>query len=271
MAEKVASEVNAELRFSSCGVHIAVRSAPNILEKVQRHLPPDSRSSTKKLVDRSYHIVTSTDLCESRCDRGLILRADSSELVRSLSVSDLLKVFETDSRIFIGEMTRQRVFLHAGVVGWHGMAILIPGRSWSGKTTLVAALVREGATYFSDEYALLDRRAWVHPYLKPLSIRNKKTALAREYPIDEFGGVAAKGPLPVRLVVVSQYQSGATWTPEKLSAADGLMALADNSVSIRRSPELVLSTLKRLVGNVETIRGLRGEAKQVVDFIRKHY
>jgi predicted ATPase len=38
----------------------------------------------------------------------------------------------------------RRVFVHAGVVGWKGQAILVPGRSYSGKTTLIAALMKAG-------------------------------------------------------------------------------------------------------------------------------
>jgi hypothetical protein len=56
---------------------------------------------------------------------------------------------------------------------WRGVgrAVILPGRSMSGKTSLVAALVKAGATYFSDEYAVLDKLGMVHPYIKTLSLR----------------------------------------------------------------------------------------------------
>src|SRR4051795_2847365 len=38
----------------------------------------------------------------------------------------------------IPDRSPRRVFIHAGVVGWNGGAILIPGASFSGKTRLVA-------------------------------------------------------------------------------------------------------------------------------------
>jgi len=63
------------------------------------------------------------------------------------------------------------IFVHAGVVAVDGRALVLPGPSFSGKTTLVAALVRAGATYLSDEFAVLDADGRVHPYPKPLSIR----------------------------------------------------------------------------------------------------
>jgi hypothetical protein len=54
--------------------------------------------------------------------------------------------------------------VHAGVVGWNGGAAILPGPSHAGKTTLVAELLRHGAVYFSDEYALIDAEGRVHPY-----------------------------------------------------------------------------------------------------------
>ena len=49
----------------------------------------------------------------------------------------------------------QMVFVHAGVVSWHGIAILVPGRSAIGKSKVVSALVQRGATYYSDTFAVL--------------------------------------------------------------------------------------------------------------------
>src|SRR5262249_9105581 len=52
--------------------------------------------------------------------------------------------------------------VHSGVVAHGGRAILLPGPTSTGKSTLVAELVRRGAAYFSDEYALLDAEGRVH-------------------------------------------------------------------------------------------------------------
>ena len=58
--------------------------------------------------------------------------------------------------------------VHGGVVGHEGRAILLPGPTGAGKSTLVAELIRQGASYFSDEYALIDSAGRVHPYPRPL-------------------------------------------------------------------------------------------------------
>jgi hypothetical protein len=46
--------------------------------------------------------------------------------------------------------------MHAAVVSFGNGCVLMPASAGSGKTTLTAALIRSGATYFSDEVALLE-------------------------------------------------------------------------------------------------------------------
>ena len=59
-----------------------------------------------------------------------------------------------------------RIAERAAKVCGHG--IMLPGYSFAGKTTLVAEFVRAGALYYSDEYAVLDRDRFAHPYPRPL-------------------------------------------------------------------------------------------------------
>ena len=59
--------------------------------------------------------------------------------------------------------------MHAGVAVWNGAAILIPGRSHAGKSTLTKSLIDAGAVYYSDEFAPVLPNGFVIPYPKPLS------------------------------------------------------------------------------------------------------
>ena len=86
------------------------------------------------------------------------------------------------SSYYVAEEARRGVFVHAGVVGWKGRALVLPGKSGAGKTTLVAELIRAGATYYSDEYAVLDERGRVHPYARPLAVRVDGRRQRRRYP-----------------------------------------------------------------------------------------
>jgi hypothetical protein len=83
--------------------------------------------------------------------------------------SRLLDAFESLVRMEVSANARRWVFLHAAAVGWRGRAIILPAVSRGGKSRLVEALVRAGATYYSDEFAPIDSRGRVHPSSAPIS------------------------------------------------------------------------------------------------------
>lgn len=51
-----------------------------------------------------------------------------------------LDTLERNLQLYLGNTTREAVFVHAGVVGWHGGALVLPDRSLTGKSTLTRAL-----------------------------------------------------------------------------------------------------------------------------------
>jgi hypothetical protein len=137
---------------------------------------------------------------------------------------------------------------------------VIPGRSHSGKSRLVAALVRAGATYYSDEYAVLDAKGRVHPYPKPLSIRQEGDAPSQLVTVEELGGRTGTAPLPVGLVLATTYRAGVKWRPRLLSPGAGMLALLENTVSAQRRPKSVLRTLRAVTQRAAVLNGARGEA-----------
>ncbi len=80
----------------------------------------------------------------------------------------------------------------------------------AGKSTLVAELVRAGAEYYSDEYAVLDSAGGVHPYPRPLSVRQAGGPGVTKQPVHVAGAHATNDPLPVGLVVVSKFDRAAS-------------------------------------------------------------
>jgi hypothetical protein len=150
-------------------------------------------------------------------------------------------------------------FVHAGVVEAHGCGIVIPGRSYSGKSTLVAELVRLGATYVSDEYAVVDCAGLIQPFAKPLSIRgNAEQPLDRLVPAPE--AQVARHPVRCGLIVLTSYNPEAQWRPASRSRAEGGFALLQNAVSARRRPALALRETTRLAQGATVLAGPRGEA-----------
>jgi hypothetical protein len=237
------------------------------LDAVRALLPPGWRRSPREAVDRLYSLRAGGEGHGRGARRFNLLYRDSVLLARSLKLEDVYNVLESDLRLYVAERATRRVFVHAGVVGWKGRAILIPGRSFTGKTTLVAELLRAGATYYSDEYAVLDARGLVHPYARPLSLREADGVRRTRLRVEEFGGRAGKVPLPVGLVVVTRYERGGRWLARPLTPGEGVLQMLSNTVSARRSPERAISVLSKVADRAVMLSGTRGEAPRAAAHI----
>ena len=152
-------------------------------------------------------------------------------------------------------------FVHAGVVAWKGRAIVIPGRSQSGKTTLVKALLHAGASYFSDEYAVIDGRGRVHPFPRRLSVRGEGDQTSR-HSAESLGSETGAKPLPIGLLALTRYEAGARWKPKVVSAGKGTLGLLANTLAARKEPRQALATLTRAVERAPILTGIRGEATE---------
>jgi hypothetical protein len=262
---------SAGLSFIAYGVRVGIRAnRSEVLDECLEYLPVGWKRSSSSTVARLYSIFCEDYLAADGACNFRLFR-NGKELFCGPDKRELFERFESEVTLHVAEMTHRRVFVHAGVVGWGGSAILIPGRSFSGKTTLVANLVRAGATYYSDEFAVLDRHGRVHPYAQPLQIRENGSRRQTKHTVEQLGGVAGCVPLPVALIVLSSYRSGAKWRPKHLSPGQGLLGILDNTVSARRSPGPALRTLKAVVSRAFTIKGVRGEANQIVDWISTYF
>jgi hypothetical protein len=175
-------------------------------------------------------------------------------------------MFDTEMRLFIARKAPGVIFVHAGVVAHRGKTIVLPGLSFAGKTTLVAALVRAGARYYSDEFAVLDENGLVHPYAKRLSLRDENL-IQFEHPVESFGGTAGDEPLPVGLIAVTSYKPGGEWQPRRLTAGEGAMAMLSNTVPARERPEESLRAVKRAVGGAIALESERGEAEALAPLL----
>lgn len=248
--------------FTSYGVTLGVRvNDPALIPVLRGRLPRDAEPSDAEVVERYFSVILGGQKPGSRTRAFNMLYLDHSQAARSHALGDVLDAFESWSRLSVAEFAPTRVFVHAGVVGWKGRAILIPGKTQSGKSSLVAALVKAGASYYSDEFAVLDEAGRVHPFDKPLSMRVSPTARQHDVAVEDIGGRAGVEPLPVGLVVMSQHKAGARWRPQTLSPGLGVLELLANTISARRAAERALSTLEGVVSHAPVIKSERGEAK----------
>jgi hypothetical protein len=258
------------LSILSYGVRVGIRvNEARAMERIQKLLPPGWKPAASPLVESLFSVYLGGAQANSGIRRYHLLYHGMQQLVRSFDEREIYATLESNLRLTVAEAARRRLFIHAGVVGWKGMAIVIPGRSFSGKTTLVRELLRAGATYYSDEYAVLDAQGRVHPFPKPLSIREPGQVEQTDYPAQALGSEVGRKPLPVGLVVISNYKEGARWRPQKLSAGQGALELLAHTISARRQPEVALSTLHRVASRASVLKSKRGEARQVIDSILK--
>jgi len=88
----------------------------------------------------------------------------------------------------------------------------------------------------------------------------REEGIGRRYPIGHFGGVTGQGPATVALVASVRFEPGAAWDVESTSAADGVLALLDNTVSARSHPAEALTATAAAALSASFVRGRRGDA-----------
>lgn len=247
--------------MSAFGVRSGVRvNISGVVPYILPLLPPGWKVSHRVIVERLYSLVVA-DGCERHGMRRLhVLYANSMRVARDTSLNLVLEALETDLQRYTAEATPQMTFLHAGVVGWQGRAIVIPGRSLSGKTTLVREMLRLGATYYSDEFAVVDDCGLVHPFARPLGIREDPSYAQTKYTAKSLGAASGIKPLPMGMAVICKYEAGARWQPASLSQGQGALELLANSVAIRTQPYQTLRRLQKLITHGVFIKGTRGAA-----------
>jgi len=258
----------AGIAVSKFGLRIGLRvNEPHHLKAMIERLPPGWKPGSTPVVDLIYSLLISNSASDARLRRFNLLYAGSARVARSLDADAVLTVFESDVQMYVGLQARRRIFVHAGAVEWKGRVIVIPGRSTSGKTTLTAELVRAGATYYSDEYAVLDERGYVHPYPRLLGIRVPGTGVSTKVRADALGGRVGVRPLPVGMILVTQYQAGSRWRPRKLSAGRGALEVLANTLPARTRPEESLNSIQQALTNATIFKSHRGEAKETAELI----
>jgi len=152
---------------------------------------------------------------------------------------------------FISLYTNRFLLLHAAVVERDGMAVVMPGRTGVGKSTLCAALLGRGWRLLSDEFTMVrPKDGRVQPHPRPISLKNSSIGvIERRIPEARFSKRyegTAKGTLaymrapPVAiekaeqtarpvLVVFPRYEPGARAELIPLDKAQAFMHLIGQS------------------------------------------
>jgi hypothetical protein len=131
----------------------------------------------------------------------------------------------------------------------------------------VAALLRAGASYYSDEFAVLDDRGLVHPFARPLSIRREDGLPAGRHDPQEFGSQAGVEALPVGLVAVTKYVPRGDWRPRPMTPGQAILALLENTLPAQVDPDGSLRVLQTAVDSALTLKSTRGDAEETAQHL----
>jgi hypothetical protein len=257
MPTEIIDSTSRTAAFEAYGVAMWVTTnRTEALDRLPSILPPGARGIDPSEVEHRLGLLA---------DRGGTYGVDlgGAFLIEKVPLEVALDSLAGVIRSRIALDAPEHIFVHAGVVAAHGRAMLIPGRSFAGKTSLVAALVRAGATYYSDEFAPLDEDGLVHPFAKPLSLRDHR-GLQNDHAVETLGGLAGEEPLPIGAVVAATYRPGSEWRPERLPAGRGALTLVSHTVPVRERPEQAMRAINRAVaGGGVFLQGDRGEADEI--------
>jgi hypothetical protein len=243
--------------FSCHGVDIEFRSKQRelLLSAIEPPFLPGCTRSTNARAPLVYSL-------EFDRSRGEYLAyIGSQRIVQGAALDRVLNFIQSHAGHAIAENAVGRLFVHAGVVGWRGKAILIPGRSHAGKSMLVREFVRQGATYLSDEFAILDSSALVYPFPQPLSLRTADGKVSCS--LKELGSAVATEPLKVGMVLFTTYRPDAVFQPVPLSEGLAILEFLKHVVAVRRCPASALKAARSVMSGSPALYAERGEAHQV--------
>lgn len=184
----------------------------------------------------------------------------AARLLTTRDAEEAFSWFDLTLRVGVSERSTSHLFVHAGVVAYRGQAILLPGGCLAGKTTLTRALLARGAVYYSDDVALVDEAGWVHPFARPLSVRESAALPQRPVPAESLGASVGTEPLRAGAVVLTAFRAGTAWRPSPVSASAATLMLLPHTGGVRGRPARALAVLSRLLDGAVVLRGTRGEA-----------
>jgi len=251
----------APMKLVSCsayGVQIALRTRIDLLDHLPAPLIPAAPSENS---GDGQHARFEFDETRSAEGRPLfVIAEDGARLFAFSDVKVAARTLESRVHLQVAALTDQAVFVHAGVVAWRGRALILPGPSNSGKSSLVASLIAAGATYYSDEYAVIDLEGRIHPFPRQLRLRGAIGQESSAGPIASTVNGAALEPLQPAWIMNLRYRPDGIWDPKDLTPGQTLLALLENSVAVRRQSELTLRTLRLAVEPAMGWQSARGEA-----------
>lgn len=248
---------------------------------VSRPGPPENPASGER--PSVYSLV---DLGTRQPRRYRLLLADE-QLISSRTPDSVLDhlLFQILTRM--RERTEEFLLIHAGsVVTSRGEGVLLPADAGSGKTTLVAGLIRSGFRFLSDEIGVIDHRAGVlRPYPRALNFKEGAVAIFPDLPVHNNGspspgspgyvraeeirpGVMAD-PSEVRFVIAPRYQEGAATRVTTMSPGETVKELWANAMNLDAFGARALPILASVAIGARGYRLLSGDLGEAIQAVEQ--
>ena len=246
---------------AGCGIHFETNSE-EAFELFHRYVFPSlPREAVKaERTEISIGVHESMEGFELHVDQSLIASADRPEKL----LRQLIDCLDTG----LVRRLKNLHAIHAGAVLVGDQALLFPGSSHSGKSSLVAEFLRRGAACLSDEYALIDSEGWVHPYPRVLLVRDGGPAQTPVLPreCNELSSVASAAA-HVAGILALRYDSAKRWDVAPVPQSEALLLLLQNTPHVLADRPQMVEPFSRAVAGAKCYAGSRGEAADAVDQI----
>jgi hypothetical protein len=249
------------------GTRVGVRSdSASLLRAAAERCPPAAPTVAGEgedgdvVVERLFTLHSGARDISAGARPQATLYDGGAVVARATDREALLGEFELALRTVVSDASPTHLFVHAGVVGYRGQAILVPGACLAGKTTLVRALLALGAEYYSDDVAVVDEDGRVLPYARPLSVRESAAAPQRPVSAESLGARVGRAPLRAGVVALATYREGAEWRPRALRGGEATLSLLRHTGAVQTRPARALDRLSLLLAGATVLRGARGEA-----------
>lgn len=253
------SDEKGSLTLAAFGCTVELAGTEEILAEARRRLPAAYRPTGGPARQR-----WSVQACEGG---AWAVTVDGAERRRG-DAEAALEVALSEIELFVAERAHGAVFVHAGCVAVGDRAMLLPGRTQSGKTSLTMALVEAGAEYYSDEFAILAPDGTVTPYPRPPAVRDEsgrsrrvaiEVAAGRRAPDVAADPEASHAPA-VGIVAILRYDASAGWDVRPLSRGEAVLSLLANTVPAQLQPRASLTATAMAAAGAVAITGTRGDA-----------
>ena len=166
---------------------------------------------------------------------------------------------ESELALFTSERLTGLVAVHAAVIAQESKALIVPGTSGAGKSSLAVAAAAAGAVVLSDEYALIDPTSGlVTGWRRAVRVRQPGGG------VDRLDLATESGPIPVGLIALVAYAgvSAQSWAP--ISRAEAVLGLLANTVCARSRPDEALDAALAIARPARAVAGPRGEAADAI-------